>query len=195
MKKIPLLLLFVAALQFGSYAQGTLLDSISSIKLAEVDEPRTVVVKGLYFRGPNPPGSLNYPLTKLSVNKSESEIVITDTMGLSPSNTQAEIEPSKSGLDVIVDLNIRSGFYYCQNTTNGRTKTERGQLGVHRPLASMSPLQTFSGSDHFATAAANRRIIIYRYTSTGAVVEVARFSTTGQTIYVYRNNGDLIVAQ
>ena len=131
MKKIPLVLLFCAALQFNTYAQKTsseiddeskaILSQIRAIRLVEVNQARTLVVKSLsYNPGKRGLARLNYPLEQLAVYKKGSEIVITDTVGLFNGNIHVEIVPSEEGVDIIIALDVLPNSYYCQMTVGDR---------------------------------------------------------------------------
>ena len=206
MKKIPLVLLFCAALQFNTYAQKTpseiddeskaILSQIRAIRLVEVNQARTLVVKSLsYNPGKRGLARLNYPLEQLAVYKKGSEIVITDTVGLFNGNIHVEIVPSEEGVDIIIALDVLPNSYYCQMTVGDRMTTERGLIGTHRTVSNLNTMGNYTGSDHFASAAAYREIVIFRQQANGGPIQVGRFSTDNQTEYVYRENGSLVVAQ
>lgn len=136
----------------------------------------------------------NIKLQPVPVSNRSSSIVITDTIGFQPNDEGNTITPSNAGVNVIVDANIQPGDYYCQTYENGKMTCERGELGTHLNKADLTTLAIYSASDHFASAAYRNEIIIFQESQITGATEVASYSTDGRTIYVYNENGNLVVA-
>ena len=195
-----LLILFLASTSFAltSCAQRldskTVLKQIKYIKVTEEPIARTAIINAHFDAGRKGPYHQNIPLTSLPASRENSEIVITDTVGVITDDNNVVIIPSAAGINVIIDANIQNGDYYCQSTTISKKMTcERGELGVHLLKRDLTTIDTYTAADHFASAAARNLIVIYS-TANGAAVAVQQYSTTGTEICVYRDNPDLVVA-
>ena len=196
MKKRNLLLLLVVffASCTPSLSPELILKEIKAINLQEAPITRTMRYKAHYDSKDKKNLFENQPIQPVPVSAKSSNIIITDTLGYIPSGDNT-VTPSEGGLDVVIDANIQPGEYYCQTYNNGQMTCERGTMGTHLQKRQLTTLATYSTSDHFASAAYRNEIIIFEILPSGSISEVAAYSTTGQTICVYNENGNLIVAR
>lgn len=176
-----------------SISPRTVLKEIKGIHLVEQPVVRNIIVDAHVVGKDKQYIFQNVTLHPVPVSNRSSNIIITDTIGYQPTNEGNTITPSEGGINVIIDANIQPGDYYCQTYVNGKMTCERGALGTHLNKGDLTTLATYSASNHFASAAYRNEIIIFQETA-GGVVEAATYSTNGQTIYVYNENGNLVVA-
>ncbi len=169
------------------------LSQVKSIRLVEESVTRHLIVnagiedpnRAIYFQ--------NVPLDPVPISSKSSNIVIEDTIGFLTTPGELEVEPSESGANVYISLNVQPGSYYCQRFEDGKMTCERGLIGTHLNKRGLIPLDTFPASNHFASAVSQNSIHVLKNNPPPTTVK--QYNTEGKTIYVCNENGKLVISE